>query len=228
MDIYPEFPAHRLADPQRRGELAVYRALEASDANGIALYEARPPGCREVDFAIWLLDCARISARISMEVKAGAYRIVRGRWHLDGPNGEQKVSTPARQTWDAAMKLHDFLDEGVHDGRNPCILPVLLFCDMEPDPDIQAWAEQAWVYVRFGMERMVENLVALAADAPVHHPPTAEEIAQEVNLVMPGVLDPPPEADGPVPDPTVLQARQVIIQHAEVVNVHTTGAELPD
>ena len=45
---------------------------------------------------------------------------------------------------------------------------------------------------------------------------------------MPGVLDPPPEADGPVPDPTVLQARQVIIQHAEVVNVHTTGAELPD
>ena len=181
MDIHPEFPAHRLADPQRRGELAVYRALEASDANGIVLYEARPPGCREVDFAIWLLDCARISACISMEVKAGAYRIVRERWHLDGPNGEQEVSTPARQTWDAAMKLHDFLDEGVHDGRNPYILPVLLFCDMEPDPDIEAWAEQATVYVRFGMERMVENLVALAADAPVHHPPTAEEIAQEVN-----------------------------------------------
>ena len=67
----------------------------------------------------------------------------------------------------------------MHDGRNPCILPVLLFCDMEPDPDIQAWAE--------------------------------EEIAEEVNLVMPGVLDPVPEADGPVPDPTVLQARQVII-----------------
>ena len=94
------------------------------------------------------------------------------------------------------MKLHDFLDEGVHDGRNPCILPVLLLCDMEPDPDIQAWAEQ--------------------------------EIAEEVNLVVPGVLDPAPEADGHVPDPTVLQARQVIIQHREVVNVHTTGAELPD
>lgn len=45
---------------------------------------------------------------------------------------------------------------------------------------------------------------------------------------MPGVLDPVPEADGHVPDPTVLQARQVIIQHTDAVNVHTTGAELPD
>ena len=83
---------------------------------------------------------------------------------------------------------------------------MLLFCDMEPDPDIEARAEQARVYVIFGMERLMENLVALAADAPVHHPPTVEEIAEEVNLVMPGVLDPPPEADGPVPDPTVPQA----------------------
>ncbi len=105
---------------------------------------------------------------------------------------------------------------------------MLLFCDMEPDPDIQAWAEQARVYVVFGMERLVKNLVALAAAASLHHPPTAEEIAEEVNLVMPGGLDPPPEADSHVPDPTVLQARQLIIQHTEVVNVHTTGAKLPD
>ena len=163
-----------------------------------------------------------------MEVKAGVYSIERGRWRLGTPKGQKKVSTPARQTWDAAMSLHHFLDEGLHNGRNPFILPVLLFCDMEPDPDIETWAEQARVYVIFGMERLVENLVDLATDAPVHYPPSSEEIAEEVNLVMPGVLAPPPPAADPMPDPAVLQARQVIIQHADVVNVHTTGAELQD
>ena len=44
MEIYPEFPTHRLDALDRRGELAVYRALEAADVNGIALYEARAAG----------------------------------------------------------------------------------------------------------------------------------------------------------------------------------------
>ncbi len=86
----PEFPAHRLADPQRRGDLAVH----LPGVGGLRRLRHRPVrgparDCREVDFAIWFLDCARIS----MEVKAGPYRIVRGRWYLDGPNGGLEVSS---------------------------------------------------------------------------------------------------------------------------------------
>ena len=95
------------------------------------------------------------------------------------------------------------------------MLPVLLFPDMEPDPDIEAWAAQAGIHVLFGTERLVERLVELAATARVYFPPTAEEVAEEVELVMPGVADPAPAA-------VDLQTHQVIIQHADVVNIVTT------
>ena len=86
---------------------------------------------------------------------------------------------------------------------------------MAQDPDIEAWAAQAGIHVLFGAERLVERLVELAATARVYFPPTAEEIAEEVELVMPGVADPAPAA-------VDLQTRQVIIQHADVVNIVTT------
>ena len=37
-----EFPAHRLNDPKRQAELAVYRGLEASALPGVAVYSASP------------------------------------------------------------------------------------------------------------------------------------------------------------------------------------------
>ena len=89
---------------------------------------------------------------------------------------------------------------------------------MEPDADIEAWAGQAAIHVLFGSERLVERLEELADVVQVRFPPTEEEIAEEVELVMPGVADPAPSAMG-------LQARQVIIQHADVVNIHTTAVD---
>ena len=37
MEIRPAFPEHRLHDPMRRAELAVYRELESSATPGVAL-----------------------------------------------------------------------------------------------------------------------------------------------------------------------------------------------
>ena len=84
------------------------------------------------------------------------------------------------------MKLHDFLKARVADGRNPFMVPVLLLPDMEPDADIEAWADHTNVHVVFGTDDLVERLVDLAPHAQVLYPPTAEEIAEEVALVMPG------------------------------------------
>ena len=215
MNIYPEFPANRLNNPKRQAELAVYRELEASDVAGTAIYEARPDrSCPEVDFVIWLKGVARIA----MQVKGGCYRIERGRWYLATPAGEEKKSTPAKQCWESALALHDYLQERISGSRNPFVVPVVLFRDMEPDADIEAWAGQAAIHVLFGSERLVERLEELADVVQVRFPPTEEEIAEEVELVMPGVADPAPSAMG-------LQARQVIIQHADVVNIHTTAVD---
>ena len=38
MRIIPEFPEHRRQDPMRQTELCVYNQVEASKANGVALY----------------------------------------------------------------------------------------------------------------------------------------------------------------------------------------------
>ena len=61
MEIRPTFPQHRLHDPKRQAELAVYRDLEASALPGVALYGPRPgPNGREMDFAVWLKGIARV------------------------------------------------------------------------------------------------------------------------------------------------------------------------
>ena len=217
MNVYPEFPEDRLNDIKRQAELRVYRELEASGATGTAIYEARPDRhCREVDFAIWLEG----TGRFALQVKGGHYRIDRGRWYLSTPTGEETVSTPAKQCWDAALQLHGFLQERISDGhRNPFIVPVLAFPDVDETEEIEAWAGQAGVHVLFGVERLVERLEAL--QTRVYFPPTAAEIAEEVALVMPGMADPEPTA----PAALDLQVRQVVIQHADLVTITTSTAE---
>ena len=226
MQIYPEFPENRLREPKRQAELAVYRELEASGAAGITIYEARAyRDCPEVDFAVWLEGVGRIA----LQVKGGQYRIERGQWFLATGDGEEKKPTPAKQAWDSAMQLHDYLQGRIRGNRNPFVIPALLFSDMAPCPTVETWAGQAGIHVLFGVDRLVERLEALAADR-TYFPPTSAEIAEEVELVLPGVVPAPEPADAPEESEAVeaevpplgamdLCVRQVIIQHADVVNI---------
>ena len=63
---------------------------------------------------------------------------------------------------------------------------------------------QAGIHVLFGAERLVE----LAATARVYFPPTIEEIAEEVELVMPGVGGSGAGRDGPAGPPGDHPARR--------------------
>ena len=57
MKIYPPFPTCREATPTRRAEKLIYEALEASELDGLALYELKPlSSAPQLDFAVWLLD----------------------------------------------------------------------------------------------------------------------------------------------------------------------------
>ena len=215
MIVIPLFPDHRLREPKRMAELAVYRELEASDAPGTTIYEAKASRtCPEVDFALWIEGVGRYA----MQVKGGIYRVQGGIWYLSTPRGEVRVPSPLPKIWDSTMKLHDYVQARVEDGRNPFFIPVLLLPDMEPDPAIEAWAEHTHVHVVFGTDDLVERLIDLAPHTRLLYPPTAEEIAEEIALVLPGGTETPP-AD------VQFKAEHVTIQHADRVIIYTTGGE---
>ena len=62
----------------------------------------------------------------------------------------------------------------------------------------------------------------------IYSPPTARYIEEEVAVLTPGLAEDLPRAAAegpPAADPPAmgLTARQVVIQHADVVNVYTVG-----
>ena len=129
MNVYPEFPENRLNDPKRQAELAVYLELQAADVIGKAIYEARPDrSCREVDFAIWLQDVARIA----LQVKGGRYRIERGSLVPGHPHRRGEEAYAGEAMLGRCLQLHDYLQEHISGSRNPFVLPVLVFSSMEP------------------------------------------------------------------------------------------------
>ena len=216
MNVYPEFPEHRLKDPKRQAELLVYRELQKSDAPGVAIYEARPDyQCKELDYFVPLTGVGRYG----IQVKGGDYRTEKGAWYLATPGGEERKDSPLKQAWDSTMGMHDFLQEHITGNRNPFIVPVIVFPDMKPDKDIEACAMQAGVRILFGADNLVERLVELAGACNFFYPPTAAEVAEEVELLMPGLGNPVPEETEVPATPPDLQPRHFIIQHAGTVNV---------
>ena len=79
MKIYPPFPTCREATPTRRAEKLIYEALEASELDGLALYEVKPlSSAPQLDFAVWLLDVGTFG----IQTKGGRYIIIDGEWYL--------------------------------------------------------------------------------------------------------------------------------------------------
>ena len=75
MKIYPPFPTCREATPTRRAEKLIYEALEASELDGLALYEVKPlSSAPQLDFAVWLLDVGTFG----IQTKGGRYIIIDG------------------------------------------------------------------------------------------------------------------------------------------------------
>ena len=207
MRIQPEFPLCRVDDPMRRAEQTIYRILEESEAPGRALYEARIlPHGRQIDFPVWIEGVARYA----IEAKGGRYIIdpETDEWRLLTDAGRYPQTSPPTQAWDAARSIPEVIKERFH--RGAYIIAVLAFPNMEPDQVIADAAAQRHVDVIFGADRWVERLVELAGHHRILVPPTAEQIDQEVALVMPELA--PRETADPKP--------QVVIQHVEHLHLH--------
>ena len=148
MKIYPPFPTCREATPTRRAEKLIYETLEASELDGLALYEVKPlSSAPQLDFAVWLLDIGTFG----IQGKGGRYIIIDGEWYQVTDRGRIRKESPIPGTWDAAMAIHDVVQE--HLRHKTFVIPVLVLTDMEPDAEIEALAAARNVAVHWGIPR---------------------------------------------------------------------------
>ena len=204
MIVTPEFPEHRLQDPRRQAEWRVYQEIAGSQAPGRALYEMRAGlHAPQLDFGIWLQDVAHYG----LQVKGGETATEGGEWRLHSANGPETIPSPIAQTFDAAIAIRDIIKAQLH--RKVFIFPVLCFPDMAPDPIIEARAAEGHVTVLWGGDDLIGRMKELAKTQTIHRPPTAERIAQEVELIQPG-MGHPAEAIGPASAPANADADAVV------------------
>ena len=233
MLIQPAFPPHRRQDPMRLAELAVYTELANSDREGRALYELKTSrGVPELDFNVMIEN----QAIYGMQVKGGQNRLQRTKWQVITADGPENIPDPLAITWDAAMQVRAAAKRLLH--RKVFVIPVLIFPDMEPDPDIEMCAENDRVHVFFGSENLVERLIGLVAHEDIFSPPTAWQIDELAEALMPylgndveqreipdlfdGAKQPEAHAEAELVERASkvdLTGRQHLIQHADNVQV---------
>ena len=231
MEVRPIFPDHRLRDPKRQAELAIYRDLEASMIPGVALYGARPgPNGVEMDFALWLESIARFV----LEVKGGRYFLNGGEWFLEGPGGAMLKSSPLMQAWDNTMSLRNFLGERLGRRHKPFVIAAVVFPDMEPDPDIETLAAGGRTHVLWGAGDVAGRLADIAAQVGVKFPPGLLDVQRETALLPTGQPEPerPSATGGAAPNGLtgLLQERGIHIERVEHLHVHLgagVGADIP-
>ena len=213
MKIYPPFPTCREATPTRRAEKLIYEALEASELDGLALYEVKPlSSAPQLDFAVWLLDIGTFG----IQGKGGRYIIIDGEWYLITDRGRIRKESPIPGTWDAAMAIHDWVQEQLR--HKIFVIPVLVLTDMEPDAEIEALAAARNVAVHWGSpDNLVEHLVELAAERKVYVRPTSAGIAAEAELVLPGST-----RAVRTPEPPAAPAHHIHVEH---LHIHVAGPE---
>ena len=221
MRINPEFPECHHNDHKRHAELRVYQEIEATQISGQALYGVKAARhSPEVDFVVWVEDVACFA----VSVKGGTYSVDNGTLFLHTPEGPVPAKNILQQALDGALSVRNALNS--HLNRAFFVIAVLLFPDMEPDPEIECWANTSRTKVMFGTHNLVERLTALNEVQAVRFPPSAEQIDEEVTFIKAGRRP----ADNPVPVPgdgaMALTAQQVVIQHVETLNLYTT--QLPD
>lgn len=188
MRMYPRgFPSNRRKNPKRRAERRVYEALAGSDRRGFVYYEWRKGyGHIEIDFAVWIEGLGRFA----LQVKGGRYLIVDGEWHLKRRDGLLHVeSCPLDETKLAALDLHDDIAELAQTTYyNPFVVPVLVLPDMEPDDAISSLAKRRGVYLVWGADHLMADLMGIARSRGRRHPLAAARIADEVFAITDGLI----------------------------------------
>ena len=224
MEILPINAADLLHGPETAALRQVYTQLEASQVPGQALYFARAnPHIRRPDFLLGLEDRAYFALQVADQphgVRDGKLVL------LPGAGGMPRLS-PVGSV--AAHSVGIGKDVKAHLGFRIYVIPVAVFVGEDPDNAVQAWGITHNVRILFSADRLGDRLAGIAREYAdqIYVPPGMAEIQKVVGVFnaagspLTGIV---PEA-GPASTPdTNLTARQVIIQHADTVNVYTVGA----
>ena len=208
MRIQPEFPEYRQEDPLRGAELRVYQAIVNAQQPGQALYEVKASRhSPEVDFAIWVEDVACFA----IEAKGGNFWVEKGTLFRQGP---EQVPNPLRKAMDGALSISNSIKDRLPGGA--FVISVLLFPDMEDNPEIRRWAQDSRTNVMFGVTDLVRRLTELEDVATVRHRPPAYRIEQEVAVLMPEAQPEANQAAPPRDLPTALHAQHMVIQNLTI------------
>ena len=224
MEILPINAADLLQDPEKAGLRQVHTQLEASQEPGQALYFARAnPHIRRPDFLLGLEDQAYFALQVADQphgVRDGKLVL------LPGAGGMPRLS-PVGSV--AAHSVGIGKDVKTHLGFRIYVIPVAVFLGEDPDNAVQAWAITHNVRILFSADRLGDRLAGIAREYAdqIYVPPDMAEIQKVVGVFNAAGLPQVEVASEANPAPmseTDLTARQVIIQHADNVNVYTVGA----
>ena len=225
MEILPINAADLLQDPEKAALRQVYTQLEVSQEPGQALYFARAnPHIRRPDFLLGLADRAYFALQVADQphgVEGGKLVLL--------PPAPSVTPTLSPVGSVAAHSVGIGKDVKTHLGFRIYVIPVAVFVGEDPDNAVQAWGITHNVRILFSADRLGDRLAGIAREYAdqIYVPPDMAEIQKVVGVFnaagspLTGIV---PEA-GPASTPdTDLTARQVIIQHADTVNVYTVGA----
>ena len=224
MEILPINAADLLQDPEKAGLRQVYTQLEVSQEPGQALYFPRAnPHIRRPEFLIGLAD----RAYFALQVADQPHGVRDGKLVLVPPApGVTPTLSPVGSV--SAHSVGISKDVKQHLGYRVYVIPVAVFVGMDPDNTVQAWAINHNVRILFSTDRLVDRLAGIAREYAdqIYVPPDIAEIKKVMGvfntegLPQVGVAS---EANPAPKSETDLTARQVIIQHADMVTVYTVG-----
>ena len=225
MEILPINAADLLQEPDKSALRQVYTQLEVSQEPGQALYFAREnPGIRRPEFLIGLAD----RAYFALQVATQPHGVRDEKLVLVPPvAGVTPTLSPVGSV--AARAVGISKDVKKHLGFRIYVIPVAVFVGEDPDNTVQSWAINHDVRLLFNANRLVDRLGVIAEEYAdrIFAPPDLAEVQRVVGVFntaglpqseMGSEANPAPTSD------TNLTARQVIIQHADTVNVYTIGA----
>ena len=225
MEILPINAADLLHGPETAALRQVYTQLEASQVPGQALYFPKEHShIRRPDFLLGLAD----RAYFALQVADQPHGVREGKLVLVPPALNVTPSlSPVGSV--AAHSVGISKDVKTHLGFRIYVIPVAVFVGEDPDNAVQAWGITHNVRILFSADRLGDRLAGIAREYAdqIYVPPDMAEIQRVIGVFnsagspLTGIV---PEA-GPASTPdTNLTARQVIIQHADTVNVYTVGA----
>ena len=225
MDILPVNAVALLQGPDKAGLRQVHTQLEVCQEPGQALYFPKEnPRIRRPDFLLGLEDRAYFGLKVAVQ----PHGVERGKLVLvPAAAGVTPPLSPVGSVSAHAVGISKDVMRRL--GYRIFVIPVAVFVGEDPDNTVQAWAIAHNVRLLFSTDRLVDRLAGIAREYAdqIYAPPTMAEIQEVIGVLnAPGLppADVAPEASPAPTSDTDLTARQVIIQHADTVNVYTIGA----